>query len=155
MLGHVALLIALLSAPPDTDEWPKETIFKGPATFCGWKFSVKVSDSEQVVVRDGGLDFLVYFFEEGPAQYTIYEGNHPEQWGKPEAVNAGLGLPTTQMWKNNRPSYLVKVAERPITHFLHIMSGTFDGSQRDFKLLKSIKYGDAANCTKPTYDKRP
>jgi hypothetical protein len=157
MLSVFTLAAAILSASPAAEEWPRDTTFHGPSKFCGWMFAANVTESEQVVVRDGGLDFLVYYFEGGRPEYTIYEGNHPQRWDDASPIDAGVGRPTTRMWKDKHASYLVEVTDRPNVYYLHIMSPSFDGSNRDLTLLGSLRYGDQkkTGCAKPTYTKQP
>lgn len=126
-------------------------------TFCGWSFALDLANDENLIVRDPGLDFLLYFVEDG-RQLGIYEGMHPQSWEHKETVDAGLPKSAWRLTKTEGEqtftSYHVQTTERPAATILHIMSGSFDGTENDFELLKQFRYGSTTDtgCEAPTYE---
>lgn len=151
MVFAVLGLAAALASTPDGAGNFKE--FSGPLHYCGMSFSIDLAAGEKVQVKDPGLDFIVENLVSDRGGFAIYEGNAPQGHGQGDAVDVGLQKTVTRAALDEfGTSYLIETGmEFPA--YVHAWGQAFDGTAKDFKLLKRLDFRPAAarGCAKSTY----
>jgi len=97
MILTAILLIA--ATPPATPAWG-ERRFTGPALVCGAAFALRLVAGESLLLRDPGLDFILYDAQAADGAFLIYEGNAPQPHD--DEIQTGLSFPNVIAIHDNR-----------------------------------------------------
>jgi hypothetical protein len=154
--GFAAALVAVSAgAALAQDDWPRDTTYHGPMRYCSQFYAIEVPATEQVTVRDPGLDFLVTYFESDGQGIGVYEGNHPQTTDKkPRRVRLMPGIRVDRLTdRNEKVSYLILAKEGDIPVYLHVFSDRFRGGDSDRAILERFSVGDfdKTGCSRATY----
>ena len=98
MILAAAFLLAAM--PPAAAPAWGERRYTGPALVCGAAFALRLAPGESLVVRDPGLDFILYDAQAADGAFLLYEGNAPQPHD--DEIRTGLSFPNVIAIHDNR-----------------------------------------------------
>ena len=95
----LAAVLLIAATPPTAPAWG-ERRFTGPALVCGAAFALRLAAGESLLLRDPGLDFILYDAQAADGAFLIYEGNAPQPHD--DEIQTGLSFPNVIAIHDNR-----------------------------------------------------